>query len=149
MKYAVLIIFLLTIQNLACAQNQEQGTGYGDTFKVENVSNHWVLGVGEETQLRGKVISVCKAKGCWMNVDLADGNTVFVKFKDYGFFVPTDFEGTEIVMKGLAFVEQVSVEEQRHYAEDEGATEEEIKKITMPKEKYQFTASGVSVVSKN
>ncbi|MGK0251839.1 MAG: glucose/arabinose dehydrogenase, partial [Gammaproteobacteria bacterium] len=37
--------------------------------------------------------AVCKSKGCWMRLDIAEEEKVFVKFKDYGFFVPLDTEG--------------------------------------------------------
>ena len=34
------------------------------------------------------VIDVCQAKGCWMKLNLENGEEVMVTFKDYGFFVP-------------------------------------------------------------
>ena len=37
----------------------------------------------------GEVTATCAKKGCWM--DVASGNdTVFVRFLDYSFFVPTE-----------------------------------------------------------
>ena len=97
------------------------------------------------TQLVGKIAEVCQAKGCWMRVNLANNKEVFVKFKDYGFFVPLDASGREVVMHGKAFVEEVSVEEQRHYAEDKGATKAEISEITTPKKTLRFEADGVLI----
>lgn len=40
------------------------------------------------TKVRGTVQEVCQAKGCWMSISdgSAEAKTVFVKFKDYGFF---------------------------------------------------------------
>lgn len=102
------------------------------------------------TKVRGTVQEVCQAKGCWMTItdDKAQAQTVFVKFKDYGFFVPKDISGKEIIMEGLAFQEVTSVDELRHYAEDKGASEEEIAKITEPKREYKFMASGVLLLTK-
>ena len=68
-----------------------------------------------------------------------------VKFKDYGFFVPKDIEEKEVVIHGKAFVAEVSVEEQRHYAEDNGKSEAEIAEITLPKRTLSFLADGVLI----
>ncbi len=90
------------------------------------------------------VNSVCQAKGCWMRLDLGD-NEAMVKFKDYGFFMPKNIAGKEVIVNGKAFVSQMSVEEQRHYAEDAGKSKEEIEAITSPKITYSFEADGVLV----
>jgi hypothetical protein len=71
-----------------------------------------------------------------------------VKFKDYGFFMPMDITGEEIIVEGMAFVEEVSVDEQRHYAEDAGETAEEIAKITEPKRTLSFVSNGVLIPEK-
>lgn len=97
------------------------------------------------TQIQGTITAVCQAKGCWMKVNLADNEEVFVKFKDYGFFVPTDSAGKEVVMNGQAFIEEMSVEDQKHYAMDKGATKEEVAKITKPKKTLRFEADGVRI----
>lgn len=100
-------------------------------------------------KVKGNVESVCQAKGCWMNiVSNQEGveQEMFVKFKDYGFFMPKDIAGKEVIMDGYAFKEVTSVDELRHYAEDEGKSEEEIAAITEPKEELKFMASGVILV---
>ncbi len=103
------------------------------------------LSVGDSVSVKmtAKVKNVCQAKGCWMTLDLLDGEEVMVKFEDYGFFVPKDISGKEVFINGKAFVNEVSVDEQRHYAQDGGATEEEIAKIVIPKKTYSFLADGV------
>ncbi|GGW27234.1 DUF4920 domain-containing protein [Arenibacter certesii] len=95
------------------------------------------------TKFSAIVKEVCKSKGCWMKLQLGQDNEVMVKFKDYGFFMPKDIEGREVVVNGLAFVEEMSVEEQRHFAEDGGKTKEEIAQIIQPKKTYSFVADGV------
>ena len=102
------------------------------------------------TKMIGTVESVCQAKGCWMNVVSEDGEPkeIFVKFKDYGFFVPKDISGQQVIMQGEVFKETTSVDELRHYAEDEGKSREEIETITEPKEELKFMASGVIVIDK-
>jgi len=90
-----------------------------------------------------KVDDVCKAKGCWMKLNLDNGEQVMVKFKDYGFFMPKDIAGKEVIVNGKAYVKEVSVDEQRHYAEDGGESKEAIAAITEPKRTYSFEADGV------
>ncbi|EIM78045.1 hypothetical protein A3SI_04442 [Nitritalea halalkaliphila LW7] len=68
-----------------------------------------------------------------------------VTFKDYGFFVPTDAHGAFVVMEGVGSIQTTDVATLRHYAEDAGASEEEIAKITADKEELSFEAHGVIV----
>ncbi|MEN0047623.1 MAG: DUF4920 domain-containing protein [Bacteroidota bacterium] len=95
-------------------------------------------------KVQGTVESVCQAKGCWMNIVSSQvEDEMFVKFKDYGFFVPKDISGRQVIMEGYAYREVTPVEELRHYAKDDGMSEEEIAAITEPEEEFKFMASGV------
>ena len=88
------------------------------------------------------VAAACQAKGCWMSMSIA-GNEMFVKFKDYGFFVPKNIASHDAVIKGWAYQDTVSVKDRIEYARDAEATEEEIANITEPEVKLTFTAEGV------
>ncbi len=97
------------------------------------------------TKIKGTITECCQAKGCWMKVDLENGEEMMVKFKDYGFFVPITSAGKTVVMEGNAFVDTVSVEDQRHYAMDAGESAEAIAAITQPRYALGFEASGVLI----
>ncbi len=117
-----------------------------DALTAKRMAEHYksmTVGDSIDAKMMAKVEEVCQAKGCWMKVDLGNGDQAMVKFKDYGFFMPKDIAGREVIMNGKAFVNEVSVEEQRHYAEDAGESAEEIAKITEPKKTYSFLADGV------
>ena len=101
-----------------------------------------------QTKVRGEVTGVCQMKGCWMTVNVGNGREMMVKFKDYSFFVPKDISGQTVVVAGEALMDTVSVEDQRHYAEDAGQSEEEIRAITEPKVQLSFVADGVIVKEK-
>ena len=75
-----------------------------------------------------------------------DSTGLFVMFKDYGFFVPLDFAGSKVVIQGMAFTEITTVEELRHYAEDEGKSAEEIAQITEAEKEHKFMANGVALL---
>ncbi len=140
--------FLLLI---ACSSAQiSADNGYfGEKFKIKNAIDLNAL-VGQmassdslNVQLKGVVESVCQKKGCWMNVTTEEGKEIFVQFKDYGFFMPLDLMGNEVIMNGHAYKDVTPVDELQHYAEDEGLSPEEIAKITEPKEELKFLATGV------
>ncbi len=99
------------------------------------------------TTLRGTVSEVCQAKGCWMTIATGTDEEMMVKFKDYGFFMPKDISGREVVMHGKAFLQLTPVEELQHYAEDAGKTAEEIAMITEPKRELHFLAEGVQLLA--
>lgn len=94
-------------------------------------------------KVKGEVSAVCKVKGCWMTMNMDEENELFAKFKDYEFFVPLNCEGRTAIMEGWAYKSITSVEELKHYAEDEGLAPEQIEAITEPKEEYKFMADGV------
>lgn len=96
-------------------------------------------------KVEGTVESVCKMKGCWMNVKTGDGQVMRVSFKDYGFFVPKDIVGKTVVMQGTAETTTTPISELRHYAQDAGKSKEEIEKITEPEKALTFVANGVIV----
>ena len=96
--------------------------------------------------MKAKVTEVCQKKGCWINlVDSQDqtDEQLFVKFKDYAFFVPKDIAGREVLIEGVAYKEETTVDELRHYAEDANKTAEEIAAITEPTTEKKFMATGV------
>ena len=95
--------------------------------------------------LSGTIKEVCAKKGCWMTLSMPDDNDLMVRFKDYGFFVPLDAQG-EVLINGKAFISETSVEDLRHYAEDAGASKEEIERITTSKVSYNFEADGVLIM---
>ena len=99
--------------------------------------------------MRGKVDAVCQTKGCWMNIVDPAGTSegeIFVQFHDYGFFMPKDLGGREVIIEGKAYKQETTVEELKHYAEDEGKSAEEIAAITEPITEKKFMATGVVIV---
>lgn len=101
--------------------------------------------VGDTTVVKFKatITDVCQAKGCWMKLDLENGQQAMVKFKDYAFFMPKDSKGKQVIVNGKAFVNEMPVDEQKHYAEDAGKSKEEVDAITQPLKTFSFEADGV------
>ncbi|WP_299669179.1 DUF4920 domain-containing protein [uncultured Polaribacter sp.] len=103
------------------------------------------MNVGDTVNVKfiSEIKEVCSKKGCWMKLPLAEESEAMVRFKDYGFFMPLDAQGKEVIVAGKAFVKITPVEELQHYAEDAGKSKEEIAKITAPKKEFTFEANGV------
>lgn len=150
-------LFVLAAFIFSCANPQENAQENGDQFFGEKITDEGAISYDDllsrlasedslEIKVQGVVESVCQTKGCWVNiVSETDPSQepMFVKFKDYGFFLPKDCAGQTVVMEGKAYREVTSVEELKHYAEDEGKTPEEIEAITEEEEELKFMASGV------
>jgi hypothetical protein len=105
------------------------------------------LQVGDTINVKFKstIADVCTKKGCWMKLPLANEKEAMVKFKDYGFFMPLDSKGKEVIVEGKAFLTITPVDELKHYAEDAGKSAEEIVKITEPKKEMAFEANGALI----
>ncbi len=146
MKKIFCLYILSAVILVSCKSN---GETYGD-----KISNAEAIAVSEVPKLlegkdsiqvkaTGKIVECCQKKGCWMTMDLGDGESVHVTFKDYGFFVPLNSGGRTAVIEGIARKRMVPVMELRHYAEDAGKSKEEIEAIAEPAEGYSFVANGV------
>lgn len=98
-----------------------------------------------EVKLEAKIETCCKKKGCWMDLNLENGTTMKVRFKNYEFFVPKDADGRTAIVQGVAKVEMTDLETLRHYAQDAGKSEEEIAAITEGQKAITFEAIGVII----
>ena len=99
-----------------------------------------------EGKISGKVKEVCQAEGCWIRLEKADGSTMMVRAKDHAFVMPTDLVGKSVVVEGAAEVKEVSEAMRKHYAEDAGKSQKEIKKIKGSEKQIVFQANGVKVI---
>ncbi|MDF1698736.1 MAG: DUF4920 domain-containing protein [Saprospiraceae bacterium] len=165
MKYSFIIALMTILAFTSCKQKAtpvavEDGMSfYGEKITADGAISYDDLLQKLETvdsvtnvKVSGAIDGVCQAKGCWMNIVSASDKSkesMFVKFKDYGFFMPLDASGSTAIMEGKAYKEETSVEELRHYAEDEGKSAEEIAAITEPVTELKFMASGVILKEKS
>jgi Domain of unknown function (DUF4920) len=159
------ILFLLFISTLiSCNKkgkiikshdfNNTTYTSFGDSISRDDAlttqemfKKYETLKTGDTLNVKFKsnINAVCKEKGCWMKLNLGNENQAFVKFKDYAFFVPKNANNEEVIVNGKAFVSVVSIEEQKHYAQDDGKSQASIDSIVAPKKTYSFIADGVLI----
>lgn len=98
-----------------------------------------------QVKVTSKIVDVCQKKGCWMNLELGEGKSAFVKFKDYGFFMPLNAAGSEVIANGKAFISVDSVNDLKEYAKDAGKSQAAIDSIVAPETNYSFEADGVLI----
>jgi hypothetical protein len=156
MKKRILLLSIFTLL-FACKTEHKKELSYlsfgGEISDKEILSNDLVvetyknLKVGDTINMKfsATVNEVCQAKGCWMLLDI-DTEEAMVKFKDYGFFMPKNIVNKEVIVNGKAFISEISVDEQRHYAEDSGKSDDEIAKIIEVKKTLSLEADGVLLI---
>ena len=98
-----------------------------------------------DVKVTGKVVEVCKAEGCWLRMETANG-PMMIKMKDHKFLVPLAMNGKTIVVDGTAKLKETSVDMLKHYAEDAGKSKEEIAAIKEPKKEITMQAKGILVL---
>ena len=110
-----------------------------------NLEKDNFLNSSSKLKIEGEILSSCPMKGCWMKISV-ENDTVLVRFKDYGFFVPKNgIEGKRTIINGNISVDTLSVAQLQHYAEDAGKSKEEIDLITEPEITISFLADGVLI----
>lgn len=159
-KLFLAVAFIMSTITFAQAQKiaeatkgQEYGAGVAEsaTFNVRSadqiiteLQNQDKL---ENIVIEAEVTGVCEKKGCWLTLRNSKNETVFVKMKDYAFFLPQSILGKKVLLQADVSKQVTSVAELKHYAEDAKKSPEEIAKITQPKTEYRVLASGIKVVS--
>ena len=156
MKKRILLLSIFTLL-FACKTEHKKELSYlsfgREISNKEILSNDQVvetyknLRVGDTLNMKfsATVNEVCQAKGCWILLDIGTEEAM-VKFKDYGFFMPKNIVNKEVIVNGKAFVSEISVDEQRHYAEDAGKSDDEIAKIIEVKKTLSLEADGVLLI---
>ena len=144
-----LYLFLLIITQISFSQSSKEVDKsevnfYGKKFSLTSESNS-TKNFSSSTITKGKIISSCPKKGCWVKV-ISDLEEIFVTFKDYSFFVPKKgIVGKNIIINGEIKVDTISVSELRHYAFDAGESEDYISKIVEPEITKSIIAVGLAI----
>ena len=151
MKYIIHVVLAILI--ISCSNNIQEKQIFGDQNITEEgkisgleLLNTLASNDSALVKVEAKINSICQKKGCWMYVDLGDTTEMLVRFKDYEFFVPMDATDKIAMIEGMAKVDTLSVEWQKHLKEDANASQEEIDAISEPKIMYSIAeATGVII----
>ena len=144
----IFIIFFFSL--FSFSQNDNNYERYGELFETSEIINYELerdnfLNSSSKVKIEGEILSSCPMKGCWMKISV-EKDTVLVRFKDYGFFVPKNgIEGKSTIINGKLSVDTLSIAQLQHYAEDAGKSKEEIALISKPEITISFLADGVLI----
>ena len=155
MKKLLLLIPVLVLVFSVIAQPPKGLASKGMTFgvrttvdsavSVNNLSALLQEKSSVDVKVKGKVVEVCKAEGCWIKMETANG-PMMIKMKDHSFLVPLDLNGKNIVVQGTATFKETTVEMLKHYAEDAGKSKEEIAAIKEGRKETSIQATGILVL---
>lgn len=158
MKKFLIALFSLGLLFSCGEQKDENAIVLGKSYGPVKVDTAQAISVKEmldafegskgeqEFTFKAPIDEVCSKAGCWINVDKGNGETFMVRFKDHFTIPPKTKIGTQAYLHGIAYMDTVSVELLRHFAEDAGKSKAEIEKITEPEFKLEFEADGISLV---
>lgn len=128
-------------------QETEQFEVFGAELNYESLSPATLSDIIESESentvvtLKASVAEVCSKKGCFFIAEDGDYQAR-ITFKDYGFFIPTDSKGKEVIFVGDFTVKTLSEEKAKHYAEDAGKDPETVKGS---QKEYSVVATSVIV----
>jgi hypothetical protein len=114
-KFTLLLLigFFITSCALAQAPNvpATKGTNFGEKVIADNAISPDALPdllkekESAEVKVKGKVVDVCKSRGCFLYLKTATGK-IYIKTKDDTFFVPVALNGKTVVVQGTASVDK-------------------------------------------
>ena len=112
----------------------EQGAPLGLADLINNGDSY----LDQEVLVATRIAKVCQKKGCFF-VATEGAATARISFKDYGFFIPTDAGGKDVLLLGIFSRTSVSEEEAEHFASDLGET------TAASPEQFQYSIGASSV----
>jgi hypothetical protein len=158
MKIKLLLIATLSAFIWSCNQtatpNQQETkqSVYGESFDPTQAIDQSQLSVminGNDTttvKFKAEIVETCAKAGCWMTVKNSAGYPMYVFMKDHDFAVPkTGAIGHQCIVNGRLYRDTLSVEIQKHFAEDAGLSEDQINAITSPLPTLAVEATGVII----
>lgn len=128
-----------------------KGTVYGDSVLDNNIqdleSMFALLQNANSTKIKLKAtVNSVNKDGCGILLKCNGNDDVRVAFADNSFNVPTTIIGKEVIIDGEAKVEELSVQNQKQFALNEGKNQESIDEITTVKKIVALTAKGLVVM---
>lgn len=151
LRRSAIFLSTLLLCGLALAGATKHGAALpaGETVALSKVLSNPDAFAGKDLLVEGTVKSVCTKKGCWMEIAAskeAKAASCRVTFKDYGFFVPLDSQGSIAKMAGKITVKTLPKSHVDHL-QGEGGTVSGIQKDGSARE-VTFVATGVELSRK-
>ena len=69
--------------------------------RIQKLAKHPAKFEGKVLRLEGTVKNVCQGRGCWVNVEDANGVTFMAKSLDESVLLPKDCAGRKVIVQGV------------------------------------------------
>lgn len=108
--------------------------------------------VGKKVAVSGKILSVCQAAGCWMELESdKPGQKIKIKVKDGEIVFPKNGAGRQAIAEGTVYeiklTKEEAIEAFQHQAEESGTTFDPAT-VTGPVTLYQIKGTGAEIDKK-
>jgi len=121
----------------------------GETLSVSELMADIDRHVGNYIRVSGTVMAVCPYAGHWLELaDTTSPQPLFVQLLFAGQEmgrVPPEAKGRRAIVEGRLIVTELSEAEQRHYAAEKGASEEDLAQIVGIKRTVQLVCEAAEV----
>jgi hypothetical protein len=127
-----LAIIALSILFMQACNNPQQNGFFGQTFELDNAVpiDQVIAEMGDKDELEvivsGKINKVCKHKGCWVTLETASGESVYINVVDEAFSLPESVINKNAKAIGKAY----SIAAQKASEIEAGSDEDELDWIT-------------------
>ena len=129
-RISVLIIALLAVVSLANANEWKSfgaGVSLTETTKISDILSQPEKYVGQKVLVEGRVVDVCKKRGCWMEIASdKEFQTIKVKVNDGEIVFPLEGKGHQTLVEGtvekLEISKEQMIKQMKHHAEESGKT---------------------------
>ncbi len=132
LRFTILILFAALC--LAVAGNgidKDKGKVYGngvtlkDTTLISGIMSNPDLWVGKKVLVKGRIVDVCKKRGCWMEIASdQEFQTIRIKVKDGEIVFPLQAKGKLALVEGevqrFELTKEQTIKKMQHHAEEQG-----------------------------
>ena len=146
------ILFLLFFISFIFAGNTEhfgEKLTLSDTTTISEILNAPENFLDKRVLVQGRVVEVCKHRGCWIKItDESDSLSIVAKVEDGVIVFPKEASGKLAVVEGkiqkIEYSMEETIEHEKHKCELEGK-EFDASKVTKPRTTYRIWAYGAEI----
>jgi len=126
--FTLALLSLLTAPALS-ATTYGDGVSLEDTTPIGEILAEPEAWAGKVVRVEGEITGVCAMKGCWMELENAEGERLRIKVEDDVLVFPSEAQGANAIAQGKVEVREMTREQwvgwQRHLAEEQGQSFDE------------------------
>lgn len=129
-KLTIMFIFLLTAGLLFASNDYSKWKSFGKPITVKEITKISAIltnpqaWVGKTVLVKGRVVDVCKKRGCWMEIASdKDFQSIKVKVKDGEIVFPLQARGKMAVVQGVVEKLEISKEQWLKHLQKEAKEE--------------------------